>query len=183
LTKSAIFWILLCCGITSFVVAQQPSPNWYQQGQEAMRQGDFETAERAFLQNQSYQDTSATATAKDRIVAQLLLGDVYRAQRIFEQAFPLYEKAKKLALTAQDSALYLSTCQNIARLYSMQYEPVRAINELKRLLPLAEKLYGKESSAYAGLMMNMGIDYFKICLLYTSPSPRDRTRPRMPSSA
>ena len=26
-------------------------------------------------------------------------------------------------------------------------------------------------------------DYFKRCLLYTSPSPRDRTRSRMPSSA
>ena len=26
-------------------------------------------------------------------------------------------------------------------------------------------------------------DYTKICLLYTSPSPRDRTRSRMPSSA
>ena len=25
--------------------------------------------------------------------------------------------------------------------------------------------------------------YFNICLLYTSPSPRDRTRSRMPSSA
>ena len=26
-------------------------------------------------------------------------------------------------------------------------------------------------------------ELFKICLLYTSPSPRDRTRCRMPSSA
>ena len=26
-------------------------------------------------------------------------------------------------------------------------------------------------------------DWAKICLLYTSPSPRDRTRSRMPSSA
>ena len=26
-------------------------------------------------------------------------------------------------------------------------------------------------------------DSFNICLLYTSPSPRDRTRSRMPSSA
>ena len=25
--------------------------------------------------------------------------------------------------------------------------------------------------------------YMRICLLYTSPSPRDRTRSRMPSSA
>ena len=28
----------------------------------------------------------------------------------------------------------------------------------------------------------LGINYYS-CLLYTSPSPRDRTRPRMPSSA
>ena len=27
------------------------------------------------------------------------------------------------------------------------------------------------------------IDYFKICLLYTSPSPRDQRGSRMPSSA
>ena len=27
------------------------------------------------------------------------------------------------------------------------------------------------------------MDWFKDCLLYTSPSPRDRTRSRMPSSA
>ena len=26
-------------------------------------------------------------------------------------------------------------------------------------------------------------DHFGVCLLYTSPSPRDRTRSRMPSSA
>ena len=28
-----------------------------------------------------------------------------------------------------------------------------------------------------------GVPQFKTCLLYTSPSPRDRTRSRMPSSA
>ena len=35
-------------------------------------------------------------------------------------------------------------------------------------------------------MSNLGlnaIEEFDICLLYTSPSPRDRTRSRMPSSA
>ena len=40
-------------------------------------------------------------------------------------------------------------------------------------------LYGK----YAGQeLQHEGKDYL-ICLLYTSPSPRDRTRSRMPSSA
>ena len=30
---------------------------------------------------------------------------------------------------------------------------------------------------------NPRIDTYEVCLLYTSPSPRDRTRSRMPSSA
>ena len=29
----------------------------------------------------------------------------------------------------------------------------------------------------------LGLEYNLTCLLYTSPSPRDRTRSRMPSSA
>ena len=32
-------------------------------------------------------------------------------------------------------------------------------------------------------VLNALVDGCKICLLYTSPSPRDRTRSRMPSSA
>ena len=31
--------------------------------------------------------------------------------------------------------------------------------------------------------IHIPVGYFKTCLLYTSPSPRDRTRSRMPSSA
>ena len=31
--------------------------------------------------------------------------------------------------------------------------------------------------------IDLAIDAYKACLLYTSPSPRDRTRSRMPSSA
>ena len=33
------------------------------------------------------------------------------------------------------------------------------------------------------LQIHEQLDHAKICLLYTSPSPRDRTRSRMPSSA
>ena len=31
--------------------------------------------------------------------------------------------------------------------------------------------------------LNRGLDYAEACLLYTSPSPRDRQKARMPSSA
>ena len=32
-------------------------------------------------------------------------------------------------------------------------------------------------------MLNYGVEGCKACLLYTSPSPRDRQKSRMPSSA
>ena len=35
----------------------------------------------------------------------------------------------------------------------------------------------------ASSAQNLTIDLSQVCLLYTSPSPRDRTRSRMPSSA
>ena len=49
----------------------------------------------------------------------------------------------------------------------------------------------KKSEAKAGTLVEKGLEGFRklrmvrytICLLYTSPSPRDRTRSRMPSSA
>ena len=44
--------------------------------------------------------------------------------------------------------------------------------------------------AYRALNHDTAVDYLRevpalaeVCLLYTSPSPRDRTRSRMPSSA
>ena len=39
------------------------------------------------------------------------------------------------------------------------------------------------STFHAGANVGTGKDYTLFCLLYTSPSPRDRTRSRMPSSA
>ena len=35
----------------------------------------------------------------------------------------------------------------------------------------------------AGISADSGLPTYRGCLLYTSPSPRDRTRSRMPSSA
>ena len=45
---------------------------------------------------------------------------------------------------------------------------------------VAEKLNGR--FAMMGFIALVGA-YLTTCLLYTSPSPRDRTRSRMPSSA
>ena len=44
-------------------------------------------------------------------------------------------------------------------------------------------LMGNGFSEFAMQYMKMDDDHNNVCLLYTSPSPRDRTRSRMPSSA
>ena len=52
-------------------------------------------------------------------------------------------------------------------------------NRDRLMLPLAEELHNVASNVRACVECG-NLD---ICLLYTSPSPRDRTRSRMPSSA
>ena len=46
---------------------------------------------------------------------------------------------------------------------------------------LKEEGLSRSTIGWAGLIF--GVYAFNYCLLYTSPSPRDRTRSRMPSSA
>jgi len=49
-------------------------------------------------------------------------------------------------------------------------------------VPKAEPIAG-EAIAFVASETGSSPDIYMICLLYTSPSPRDRTRSRMPSSA
>ena len=44
-------------------------------------------------------------------------------------------------------------------------------------------LPSENSSAFAGDTIQLSIEVSNSCLLYTSPSPRDRQKSRMPSSA
>ena len=69
-----------------------------------------------------------------------------------------------------------------------EYIDIKSTQLTKRQVELLEK--GPHSLSQAWLIGAMHNDWKKIkgykdndCLLYTSPSPRDRTRSRMPSSA
>ena len=57
----------------------------------------------------------------------------------------------------------------------------------QKLKDLTEKTAGGNNSGYwreaLDKQFNLSFDVGNSCLLYTSPSPRDRTRSRMPSSA
>ena len=57
------------------------------------------------------------------------------------------------------------------------------IDELKKKIIYRSNYRGtKEMDKLLGTFTKKNINYLN-CLLYTSPSPRDRTRSRMPSSA
>ena len=45
------------------------------------------------------------------------------------------------------------------------------------------RYFGAQGASAYGGTHHFELDIFQSCLLYTSPSPRDRTRSRMPSSA
>ena len=54
----------------------------------------------------------------------------------------------------------------------------------QKMLDLYNRIMdGENKRRRSGVKKSMRNRCFKTCLLYTSPSPRDRTRSRMPSSA
>ena len=77
---------------------------------------------------------------------------------------------------------------------SKSYGRVKALNDLNITIE-AGNIYGLLGPNGSGKTTTLGIilgilkqdsgdfEWFDGCLLYTSPSPRDRTRSRMPSSA
>ena len=83
-----------------------------------------------------------------------------------------------LALVGQQEGIVLPILQ------SLGHEPLSVRNRLTEKIEALPSAYGtdvQQSRALVEAFTNA--DGFRICLLYTSPSPRDRTRSRMPSSA
>ena len=81
--------------------------------------------------------------------------------------------------------------KTMTEMYQQVRERTLTPNELKRRediakdLPLKdfEKRYGKEKGMQVKMATATNMAKAKSCLLYTSPSPRDATLSRMPSSA
>ena len=68
------------------------------------------------------------------------------------------------------------------------YSPFLEVKDLKKYFPSKKVFLGKDVKpvrAVDGISFNLneGETLGLVCLLYTSPSPRDRQKSRMPSSA
>ena len=62
-------------------------------------------------------------------------------------------------------------------------ELTKALCKVKRVSCAAEAKAALENAVEELADVQIMLDQLRICLLYTSPSPRDTERPRMPSSA
>ena len=69
------------------------------------------------------------------------------------------------------------------------YDPTTIVGSEKFLAPSLRHLFGTDNfgrDIFSRVMVGVGTTFFIslcTCLLYTSPSPRDRQKSRMPSSA
>jgi len=100
----------------------------------------------------------------------------------FESAFPLLlaSKIKGFKLYFDDADRFSMLVKNkTLRFFIQKLEILTSRNVYKHVIPSIER-YSFRSDTF--FLMN-NIPSKEACLLYTSPSPRDRTRSRMQSSA
>src|SRR5678809_1036369 len=128
----------------------------------------------------SVDDDPALVSAVDRDLRQHYRAD-YRVMKAGSAADGL-ETAKELAARNVPVALFLVD----QRMPGMS--GIELLTEAKKLHPQSRRVlltaYADTDVAIAGINdVRIGLDHYLICLLYTSPSPRDRQKSRMPSSA
>ena len=69
------------------------------------------------------------------------------------------------------------------RVLLMAYADTFDSSQLERVAKYIDPIYDVHFFKYPVHLLNQAIDECYSCLLYTSPSPRDRQKSRMPSSA
>ena len=110
------------------------------------------------------------------IVASILLNDGYNTTQTLEEA----------DLVLVNTCSIRDKAEQTIRKRLEKYNAVKRINPKMKVGVLgcmAERLKDKFLEEEKIVDLVVGPDAYKDCLLYTSPSPRDRQKSRMPSSA
>ena len=96
-----------------------------------------------------------------------------------EVAIPYYDTAtKRVRRYFPDFLIKIKDKDGQAKTHLIEVKPSKDLRP-----PVGGKGKKKSTVLYEMKTYQMNRDKFASCLLYTSPSPRDRTRSRMPSSA
>ena len=90
--------------------------------------------------------------------------------------------AKIMALAGSNSSTSINYKLVKYTTLALQKHNVQLIDMAKMSFPIYSEDYEKEHG-FSNSLVELKEAIRNTCLLYTSPSPRDRTRSRMPSSA
>jgi CHAT domain-containing protein/lipopolysaccharide biosynthesis regulator YciM len=144
-------------------------PSYYEDAKDAYWEADYNEAANLFLKHLDWLKKHPREDQTSYIKTHTKLGDTYRRQRLFTKALEHYDLAQEASIKDDNyKELYLDATTNKAFVYSKMFDPLRAIRETKAVMPLAEEIYGPESSGYANMYMNNGIDYYKTGDYYRS---------------
>ena len=97
--------------------------------------------------------------------------------RLLTLLFILIPNILILVLFAFFTSHYVFRWRTAMNEYYMEYW-----GQLRGIEGAAQRVQ-EDTMRFAGIVEGLGSSFISACLLYTSPSPRDRTRSRMPSSA
>lgn len=139
----------------------------FEQANVQYEKGNYESALKLYKKSLvliSEQDSSGIINVETRV------GDSYRKLGLLDSALIRYNRVIKLAVAGGEryEVQLLDAKYNRAFVYSRQYLPLKAIEEFRSLFPLVEAKYGRSSSDYAYLHLNLGIDYYKTGDYYLS---------------
>ena len=102
---------------------------------------------------------------------------------------PLYERIKFLSIAGSNLDEFFMV--RVAGLYSQIKQDVDSLSsdgltpdeQMSEVILETNNLLNKQNKIFRDLILQLKKANISICLLYTSPSPRDRIASRMPSSA
>ena len=103
--------------------------------------------------------------------------------------FKIHNKLEKINLSKDFIILIINALASFSLgLFLSLVEQIRAFTYFYQLLLFFSIGFLGSLSTFSSFVYDLfdlflQLKFFKACLLYTSPSPRDRTRSRMPSSA
>ena len=109
--------------------------------------------------------------------------NVIKVEKRNSWPFRSFNEWDKVELILHQGAISDTTCTNLKAINHFNVEFSQWIFEqaIKYQIPVK---YASSASVYGNTCDTINpLNYYAICLLYTSPSPRDKRQSRMPSSA
>ncbi|MEM7371089.1 MAG: CHAT domain-containing tetratricopeptide repeat protein [Bacteroidota bacterium] len=127
--------------------------------------GQYDDAERMYLELVELREGMYGKKDPQYAGGLIILGLLYYIQKDLDQAKQLYLEAKDIFTSNPDlheHPLYADCLDNLGNLYDYIEEYDAAKSYKQQVIPLREKISGRETTAFAGSLINLGNLYYKL---------------------